>query len=93
MKTFLGAAFGALMIAGTAMAATPSSSAAQATKGTELASAASTPYTTYGGAAPAPVVNETVKTSVSASFPGAFSGYVPTRDSTLRLVNATGSGH
>jgi hypothetical protein len=95
MKTLLGAAFGALMLAGPAMAATVSSPANQAPAGIEFANTVSTPYTYGNGASQTePTFNYQDSVPVNASVNRASNSFapVPAEDSTLRLVNQTGGG-
>lgn len=93
MKTFLGAALGALLISGTAMAAPLGQPAAPASQGLEVASTVSTPYTSGNGASQrTPVFNYNGSVPVSASIPGTAHQGLVLPDSTMKLVNQTGGG-
>ncbi len=93
MKTFLGATLGALLLSGSAMAATLGQPTNQAASGLEIASTISTPYTYGNGdSQAAPTFNYQDSVPVNASITGAANRGPALRDSALNLVNQTGGG-
>ena len=93
MKIFLGAVLGALLLSGSAMAATLGQPTNPAPQGMEIASTVSTPYTYRNGDSQnVPVFNYQGSVPVSASVPEAAPQPYTLRDSTMSLVNQTGGG-
>ncbi|HUA76294.1 MAG TPA: hypothetical protein VMA86_01405 [Acetobacteraceae bacterium] len=92
MKTIFGATLAALVLSGSAMAATVNQLGNAGPQGIEFASTISTPYTYGNGdSQQAPVFNYQGSVPVNASVGGV--GHAPAlRDSTWNLVNRTGSG-
>jgi hypothetical protein len=93
MKAFLGATLAALLLSGSAMAATLGQPANPAPVGLEIASTVSTPYTYGNGdSQAAPTFNYEDSVPVNASVTSAAHRAPALRDSTLNLVNQTGGG-